>query len=284
MKVDVAIVGGRCAGSVLALRLARAGARVAIVDRDQIGTDTLSTHAIWPNTLARLDELGVLETLMARHDVPLVRYRLRVLGRELVGDFTPIERLRPRHGAPAGGPRPGARRSRPGGGRRGPLRRRRCPTLLEERGPGARRDAGERRDDRGRLDRGGRRPRLDRGGQARAGEGAHAGQRHVDAPRLLARPARDRRAQPRRRGAARPEPRSRARTGSSCSWSAGPPSSPAAGRRPASSAYLSALRELPDHARSRRDRRGRADHRDPLGARDHAARVLPAAGRSRAGP
>ena len=61
MKVDVVIVGGRCAGSVLALRLARAGARVAIVDRDELGTDTLSTHAIWPNTLARLDELGVLD-------------------------------------------------------------------------------------------------------------------------------------------------------------------------------------------------------------------------------
>ena len=90
MKVDVAIVGGRCSGSVLALRLARAGARVAIVDRDQIGTDTLSTHAIWPNTIARLEELGLLSALLERHEVPLVRYRVRILGHETVGEFTPI--------------------------------------------------------------------------------------------------------------------------------------------------------------------------------------------------
>lgn len=42
---DAVVVGGRCAGSVLALRLAPAGARVAVVDRDPIGGDTLSTHA-----------------------------------------------------------------------------------------------------------------------------------------------------------------------------------------------------------------------------------------------
>jgi flavin-dependent dehydrogenase len=88
--VDVAVVGGRCAGSVLALRLAQAGARVTVVDRDPFGSDTLSTHGIWPNTLARLDELGLLDRLLARHDVPLVRYRLRVLGHETVGGFTPV--------------------------------------------------------------------------------------------------------------------------------------------------------------------------------------------------
>ena len=55
-KCDVVVVGGRCAGSVLALRLARAGARVVIVDRDELGSDTLSTHALFPNTVARLDD------------------------------------------------------------------------------------------------------------------------------------------------------------------------------------------------------------------------------------
>ena len=90
-RYDVVVVGGRCAGSVLALRLARAGARVAIVDRDELGSDTLSTHALFPNVVARLDELGLLAPLLARHDVPFLRYRLRVLGFETVGSFTPVD-------------------------------------------------------------------------------------------------------------------------------------------------------------------------------------------------
>lgn len=66
MKVDVIVVGGRCAGSVLALRLARAGARVAIVDRDELGSDTLSTHAVLPSILARLDtRLAILQGFVA---------------------------------------------------------------------------------------------------------------------------------------------------------------------------------------------------------------------------
>ena len=89
-RFDAVVVGGRVAGSILALRLARAGASVAIVDRDELGTDTLSTHAIWPNGIARLDELGVLEPLLERHDVPFLRYRLRVLGHESAGTFTPV--------------------------------------------------------------------------------------------------------------------------------------------------------------------------------------------------
>ena len=89
-RYDVAVVGGRIAGSVLAMRLARAGARVAMVERDELGSDTLSTHAIFPNTLASLDRLGVLAPLLERHDVPMLRYRLRVLGHESIGTFTPI--------------------------------------------------------------------------------------------------------------------------------------------------------------------------------------------------
>ena len=89
-RYDVLVVGGRVAGSVLAARLAGSGARVAMVDRDELGTDTLSTHTIFPNTLARLDDLGLLERLLERHELPLLNYRLRVLGRETVGTFTPI--------------------------------------------------------------------------------------------------------------------------------------------------------------------------------------------------
>ena len=63
---------------------------MALVDREPIGTDACRTHAIWPNTLARLDELGLLQRLRERHDLPLLRYHLRVLGHEMVGSFTPV--------------------------------------------------------------------------------------------------------------------------------------------------------------------------------------------------
>ncbi|HLM27715.1 MAG TPA: NAD(P)/FAD-dependent oxidoreductase [Thermoleophilaceae bacterium] len=89
-RFDVVVVGGRCAGSVLGLRLARAGARVAMVDRDELGSDTLSTHTIFPNTISRLEGLGVLAPLIERHDVPSLRYRIRVLGHEFAGGFSPI--------------------------------------------------------------------------------------------------------------------------------------------------------------------------------------------------
>lgn len=90
-RYDVVVVGGRVAGSVLAMRLARAGARVAMIDRDEFGSDTLSTHAIFPNTLATLERLGLLAPLLERHDVPMLRYRLRVLGHESAGTFTPVD-------------------------------------------------------------------------------------------------------------------------------------------------------------------------------------------------
>jgi glycine/D-amino acid oxidase-like deaminating enzyme len=43
---DAVIVGGRIAGASTALLLARAGARVAVVERSRLGSDTLSTHAL----------------------------------------------------------------------------------------------------------------------------------------------------------------------------------------------------------------------------------------------
>jgi flavin-dependent dehydrogenase len=73
---DAIVVGARCAGSTLALKLARAGMDVAVVDRDAFPSETISTHLIFPNTLARFEELGVLDTLRARHEVPMLRFRI----------------------------------------------------------------------------------------------------------------------------------------------------------------------------------------------------------------
>jgi 2-polyprenyl-6-methoxyphenol hydroxylase-like FAD-dependent oxidoreductase len=90
-RFDVIIVGARCAGSALAIELARGGRRVLLVDRALFPSDTLSTHGLWPNALARLDSLGALERLAARHRLNPLELRWRVFGHEFSGAFTPVE-------------------------------------------------------------------------------------------------------------------------------------------------------------------------------------------------
>src|SRR3954449_7982752 len=57
--LDVLIVGGGPAGSVAGAILARAGARVRIVDRAAFPRDKLCGDTVNPGTLARLHALGV---------------------------------------------------------------------------------------------------------------------------------------------------------------------------------------------------------------------------------
>ena len=87
---DAIVVGARCAGSVLAMRLAGAGWRVLLVDRATFPSDTLSTHFLFPNTLQRLETLGVMGRLRACHDIPRLLWGWRVLGHQVAGAFTPI--------------------------------------------------------------------------------------------------------------------------------------------------------------------------------------------------
>ncbi len=87
---DAVVVGARCAGSSLAVRLARGGWRVAVVDKARFPSDTLSTHVIFPDGVAQLDDLGVLKRLERRHDLVPARYSWRVLGHEVAGCFTPV--------------------------------------------------------------------------------------------------------------------------------------------------------------------------------------------------
>lgn len=61
---DVVVVGGRVAGASTALLLARAGHRVAVVDRVRFPSDTLSTHLIWPSGVIQLQRWGLLEAIM----------------------------------------------------------------------------------------------------------------------------------------------------------------------------------------------------------------------------
>jgi len=90
-KHDAVIVGARCAGSTLAIALAQQGWDVALVDRDTFPSTTVSTHLLYPNTLARLERLGVLDTLQSEHELVFASHRLVALGHEISGRYTPID-------------------------------------------------------------------------------------------------------------------------------------------------------------------------------------------------
>ncbi len=62
---NVIVVGGRCAGSPLAILLAEAGLRVCVVDRASFPSDTPSNHGIQPSGVKVLERLGVLDRLLA---------------------------------------------------------------------------------------------------------------------------------------------------------------------------------------------------------------------------
>ena len=62
---DVAIVGARCAGSALALMLAREGLKVIIVERSTFPQDTMSGHFLQPAGVSCLRRLGLFEGLEA---------------------------------------------------------------------------------------------------------------------------------------------------------------------------------------------------------------------------
>ncbi|WP_225729248.1 MULTISPECIES: NAD(P)/FAD-dependent oxidoreductase [unclassified Nocardia] len=71
---DVIVVGARCAGSPLAMLLARRGYRVLVVDRNAFPSDTLSTHYIHQPGIARLRDWGLLDKLVATGVPPLRRW------------------------------------------------------------------------------------------------------------------------------------------------------------------------------------------------------------------
>ncbi len=61
---DVVIVGARCAGAATAMLLARAGARVLVVDRQAYGSDRLSTHALTRGGVLQLYRWGLLDRIL----------------------------------------------------------------------------------------------------------------------------------------------------------------------------------------------------------------------------
>ena len=70
---DVVVVGARVAGASTALLLARAGLRVALVDRAAYGSDTVSTHGLMRAGVLQLSRWGVLPDLVAAGTPPVRR-------------------------------------------------------------------------------------------------------------------------------------------------------------------------------------------------------------------
>ncbi len=68
---DAIVVGARCAGSPTAMRLARKGYRILLLDRSTFPSDTMSTHYIHPPGVARLERWGLLDTLRASKCPPI---------------------------------------------------------------------------------------------------------------------------------------------------------------------------------------------------------------------
>jgi flavin-dependent dehydrogenase len=95
VKFDAIVVGARCAGAATALLLARAGARVLLVDRGMYGTDIVSTHALMRGAVLQLDRWGVLPTIVAAGTPPVRSTTFRYLEKDVT---VPIE---PRYGVGA---------------------------------------------------------------------------------------------------------------------------------------------------------------------------------------
>ena len=122
MKVDAVIVGARCAGAATALLLARAGARVLLVDKGVYGSDTMSTHALMRGAVLQLHRWGVLPAIVAAGTPPVHSTTFSYRGQDVT---VPIE---PRFGveravrAAPGAARSDAGRCRCRQRRRGQLR------------------------------------------------------------------------------------------------------------------------------------------------------------------
>lgn len=93
---DAVIVGARCAGAATALLLSAHGARVLVVDHDQPGTDTMSTHALMRGVVMQLRKWGVLDEIV-RAGTPPVRRTSFIYDGHAVVDVD----IRPEHGVDA---------------------------------------------------------------------------------------------------------------------------------------------------------------------------------------
>ncbi|MFF4588393.1 FAD-dependent oxidoreductase [Streptomyces sp. NPDC001388] len=90
---DVIVVGARCAGSPLAMLLARAGHSVLVLDHAHFPSDTLSTHWVLRPGVELLSSWGLLDRLAATGCPPIERLRVDFGDTVLAG--TPLARDTP---------------------------------------------------------------------------------------------------------------------------------------------------------------------------------------------
>ena len=68
---DIIIIGARCAGAATARLLARGGARVLVLERGTLGSDTLSTSFLMRSAVLQLHRWGVLPRLIEAGTPPV---------------------------------------------------------------------------------------------------------------------------------------------------------------------------------------------------------------------
>ena len=73
-QYDAIVVGARCAGSPVAMLLARGGRDVLVVDRATFPSDTISIHLIHPPGIDALKRWGLLDRLVATGCPPIHTY------------------------------------------------------------------------------------------------------------------------------------------------------------------------------------------------------------------
>ncbi len=75
---DAIVVGARCAGAPKAMLLARAGARVLLVDRARFPSDTISSHMIRQPGVTYLQRWGLLDAVLATGCPPIHKRTISV--------------------------------------------------------------------------------------------------------------------------------------------------------------------------------------------------------------
>jgi flavin-dependent dehydrogenase len=86
---DAIIVGARCAGSPLAMLLARKGHKVLLLDKATFPSDTISTHHIHQPGIAHLKRWGLLGKIQASNCPPTEKIRFDVGPFALIGTPPP---------------------------------------------------------------------------------------------------------------------------------------------------------------------------------------------------
>ncbi len=90
-QLDVLVVGARCAGSAAAITYANAGRKVVAVDRSSFPSDTLSTHANFPSSVAEMKRLGALPRIRKAGPPECPEAGVFADGASLIAKWRPIE-------------------------------------------------------------------------------------------------------------------------------------------------------------------------------------------------